>query len=194
MTAQLAAYFGLAPPPHGAKWMLSGAIQSGKTTCLERLIRDLRQATPPWRVGGLVCPGIYHGGTKVACRGYCCRSGDSFLLGVRQPLSDEIREPLEQEFGPGCCRQPGQIVGSWLLFDGGLERAAEAIMQAVAASCDLVAADEFGPRELSGRGLRPAVDQAVAAGAPLLLVVRETLVEPVRDLYGEFHLLRVPVE
>ncbi|MCX7717929.1 MAG: DUF2478 domain-containing protein [Candidatus Sumerlaeaceae bacterium] len=194
MTAELAGCFGPAPPPRGAKWMLSGAIQSGKTTGLERLIHALRQATPPWRVGGLVCPGIYHAGSKVACRGYCCLSGESFVLGIRQPLSDDVRESLEQEFGAGCCHQPGQVVGSWLLFDSGLGRAAAAITQAVKASCDLVVVDEFGPLELDGRGLRAAVDQAVAAGAPLLLVVRETLVEPVRHLYGEFHLLRVPGE
>jgi nucleoside-triphosphatase THEP1 len=73
-----------------------------------------------------------------------------------------------------------------------LASAAEAIAQAVADRCDLVVVDEFGPLELGGRGLRAVVDHAVESGVPILLIVRETLVESVQKLYGRFTVFHVP--
>ena len=192
MTGQSPEPLRLVPGIPGSRWILTGGIQSGKTSYLERLLDQWRHAPARWHVGGLVSPGVFLGGRKVACRGCDCLTGECFLLGVRHELSADARHLLEREFGLHCGRGSGQSVGSWLILDHGLGRAAEAIAQAVANRCDLVVVDEFGPLELGGKGLRVVVDHAVESGVPILLIVRETLVERVQKLYGRFTVFDVP--
>ena len=60
-----------------------------------------------------------------------------------------------------------------------------AIGRAVESSCDLVVIDEVGPLELSGKGLMPAVESALASAANLLIVVRSSLREAFQKRFPE---------
>lgn len=135
--------------------------------------------------------GQFFGGVKVAYVAIDCLGSGSFLLAQRSPMTAAAQEHLDEMFGAAFRQAAGQQIGPWLIMEEGLSRATELIGQAVRSRCDLVAIDEFGPLEFEGKGLREAVDSAMSSGVPVLLVVREELVERVRRLYGAFETIRV---
>jgi len=68
---------------------------------------------------------------------------------------------IAQDLGPlarGCKLDPGA-----------LERAAGLAEAALAQGADLVIVNKFGKREAEGRGFRPLIGQALAAGVPVLI-------------------------
>ena len=176
-----------------ANWILTGGINSGKSLFLQRMIETSHLEFPGWRVGGLVSRGLFFGGVKIAYQGIDCLSGATFLLAMRRVLSGQAHRFLEAEFQAAMDLSGGVEIGSWQLLENGLFQAVETIRQAVHLRSDLVVIDEFGPLECQGKGLRAAADAVVESGIPLLLVVREGLVEEVQYLYGTFEILSVPV-
>ena len=66
-----------------------------------------------------------------------------------------------------------------------------AIERAVESSCDVVVIDEVGPLELSGKGLMPAVESALASAANLLIVVRSSLREALQKRFPEYEFVVV---
>jgi len=75
--------------------------------------------------------------------------------------------------------KPGwTAVGAFRIFPSGLERAGRILARDAAR--DILIVDEFGPLELTGRGLRPSFDTAVSAGARCLCVVRLSILEEFR--------------
>lgn len=79
-------------------------------------------------------------------------------------------------------------------MSAGLEKGRRAIVEAARSGCDPVIVDEFGPLEMSGGGLRPAVDEALHLGSRLLVVVRESLVNEVNALWGPCEVIRMTGE
>jgi nucleoside-triphosphatase len=73
------------------------------------------------------------------------------------------------------CFKEGKRVGDYTISKDGILFGRGAIERAVDSSCDLVVVDEVGPLELSGEGLMPAVEMALASSADLLIVVRSSL-------------------
>jgi nucleoside-triphosphatase THEP1 len=61
-----------------------------------------------------------------------------------------------------------------------------AIKRAVESRCDLVVIDEVGPLELSGSGLLPAVELALASAVNVLIVVRSSSKEALRRRFPEY--------
>jgi len=169
--------------------MLTGPVNSGKSSILWRIVEQAWHLDPPWRVGGVVSSAVFADGAKLAYVGHDCLGGAAFLLTVRAPLDAVTHEQLRRNGipVPAACGQP---VGQWLVLDDGLALAEQAIQRAIDTRCDLIVLDEFGPLESAGRGLRSAADAAVNSGIPTLLVVREALVEEVQRLYGAFEILR----
>jgi nucleoside-triphosphatase THEP1 len=172
-----------------SNWMLTGPVNSGKSSAVSRIVERARHLDPPWRVGGVVSSGVFTDGAKLAYMGQDCLGGPAFLLAVRTPLDAVTRDRLQRSGvpAPSTCGQP---VGQWLVLDDGLALAQQAIQRAIHTRCDLIVLDEFGPLESAGRGLRPAADAAMNSGIPTLLVVREALVAEVQRLYGPFEILR----
>ena len=61
-----------------------------------------------------------------------------------------------------------------------------AIKRAVEGRYDLVGIDEVGPLELSGNGLLPAVELALASAVNVLIVVRSSLKEALQRRFPEY--------
>lgn len=131
-------------------------------------------------------------------------------LGVLMPDADGRRHVLNLATGearpvevlPQDAAPAEPVAVGRFVFDGAvLAWARGAIRDAVALRPAMLVIDEVGPLELSGRGLEPAVRDAVRLGLSgetrVVLVVRETLLERVVDHYGiraEAHVERhVPV-
>ncbi|MBK9140794.1 MAG: hypothetical protein IPM17_18920 [Verrucomicrobia bacterium] len=138
--------------------LVTGARDAGKTRWCERAVADLRAAGH--EVRGLLSPGVFEAGRKVAIRVRDLRSGEERLLATRRP-----------EAGAGPSR-------SWE-FDEAVLTWADARLQETG-RCHTLVVDELGPMELqANRGwtsvwsvLRErAFTQAILAVRPALLAV-----------------------
>ena len=176
----------------GAGWLVSGSVNSGKSGFVQRLVEVSRREFPERRIGGVICHGLFLGDAKVAYEGVDCLGGARFPMTIRRGLAPDGQRFIEETFADRLPLGGGCDIGPWRVLDAGLSRGREAIRQAVRLRCDLVVVDEFGPLELDGDGLRAAVDAVVESRIPLLLVVRECLVEDVRRLYGSLQTLPLP--
>ena len=151
----------------------AGPKHSGKTTAATRLVEHLR--SEDFTVAGLLAPSVYQNG---ALAGF---DAQDLATGQRAPLLGRPDETRDAEVGP------------FAFCEGGVSLGQAALGGAAARRADLVVVDEFGPLELRGGGWRRAVD-ALAAGAAgtILLVVREGILEEVRQLYRELACTVVP--
>ncbi len=137
--------------------ILTGPVHSGKTSFLAAGIAAcLGNGIRP---AGYISPAVWEGGTHV---GYD-------LL----PLAGGDAAPFLRRGGGSA----GPTIGPYRLIPGTLESALAIIRGAVDGPTLVV--DEIGPLELEGGGVWPAVEEAIASRrSPVLLVVREGLVEP----------------
>jgi nucleoside-triphosphatase THEP1 len=145
-------------------FLWTGPKHCGKTTAAAKLAHAARQCG--FRVAGLLAPSLY-------------RDGD--LVGFDAlDLRSEARAPLAMRRGG-----PGDV-GRFHFVGEGLALGSRALDPAATEGADLVIVDEFGPLELASRGWRSAVDSLIHAGrTPLVLVVRQELVETVRGVYAD---------
>jgi nucleoside-triphosphatase THEP1 len=144
--------------------ILSGPVQSGKTTAAQNLLTRARANGRS--VAGILAPSIRLDGRLIGFEVVDVASGRRTRLATRSP--GDVHPPLPFEF-----------------HDEGLELGASALTCDEAMKADLVVVDEFGPLELSGRGWRGPVDAlAKRAAGLILLVVRQSLVARVLALYG----------
>ena len=142
----------------------TGPKHGGKTTRAAELARRARQAG--FHVAGLLAPAVYRDGRLIRFDGLDLRSEARAPLAVRRD-------------------DPGDV-GPFHFVDEGLRLGRQALDVAVTEEADLVIVDEFGPWELACGGWRSAVDALVHAGrTPLVIVVRQELAEPVRDVYRD---------
>ncbi len=140
--------------------ILSGGIGSGKTRTAEALAADLTRRGIS--VGGVLCPRILAGGETVGYR-------------ARDLATDEER-PFASPLPPGT------PVGRFFVPESALALARAAVERAVAARVAIV--DEVGRWELAGGGLAPAVRTLLAAPALPVLLVRDTLVDAVVEVFA----------
>lgn len=119
-----------------------------------RLLRGLAQrlGAEGWRLAGAI-----DAPTAMRVRAGIRRQ---MLLAV---LGGEVPEVVDiaQDLGPlarGCKLDPGA-----------LERVAGLAEAALARGADLVIINKFGKREAEGRGFRPLIGRALAAGVPVLI-------------------------
>lgn len=139
----------------------TGAKHSGKTTRAAQLVESLRKEN--FDVAGVLAPSLYAGRELI---------GFDVL-----DLQNKRRAPLFRVQGDAD-------KGGFETIEAGLQLGCAALDRAFAASADLVVVDEFGPMELKGRIWRKNVDSLLASGGnSALLVVRQELVQAVRELY-----------
>jgi len=143
--------------------ILSGPVRAGKTTWLAASLAR-------WAARGEAVSGFL----SLAVTDEGGRTGYDLL-----ELESGLRHPYLRRGGePGAER-----VGPYAFDPGALERARRLIRDA--APERLLVVDEFGPLELAGRGLWPALAPVVAdARRQLLLVVREAILEDVLARLG----------
>jgi len=143
-------------PESGDLFILTGAVHSGKTTFLKRIVGEAGQRFI--RVDGYLSPVVWEKGEP---------AGYDLVT-----LPEERAFPfIRMEGQPGCER-----VGPFYLIPETLDLA-QGIIRAGALK-PLVVVDEVGPLELEGRGVWPAlVDVFRRPPRKLVLTVRESLLE-----------------
>jgi nucleoside-triphosphatase THEP1 len=140
--------------------LVVGEPGSGKTSWCREYIGWRRESGSS--VGGILCPAIEQQGQRVGSNAL------DLLTGQEVPFA---RLSRQRSF------KAGEKVGDYTISRNGISFAREAIRQAVESRCDLVVIDEFGPLELDGKGLMPAVELALASAVNVLIVVRSSLRE-----------------
>lgn len=145
--------------------ILTGDTGSGKTTVLEAVVGDL--SARGLEVGGILAVGLLSEGRRT---GFDMRD---LVTGASMPL---CRESVEAE--------RAERWGRFSFSSAALEQG-RAVLARAAAACDVVVVDEVGGLELSGGGWAPSLDRLAGNfGGTLLLVVRRSLVDDVRERWG----------
>lgn len=137
-------------------FVLTGAVHSGKTTSLRRMIEELRKESI--RIDGYLSEVVLE---NQEISGYD-------LLDLREEkLTPFIRREGEENW---------ERVGSYSLIPQGLSRAKGIILRGTKA--DILVVDEVGPLELAGKGIWPALEKVLFLPKPdSILVVRKSILE-----------------
>ena len=149
--------------------LVVGQPGSGKTSWCREYIDEQRKRGAT--VGGILCPAIEHQGQRVGSNALDLLTGQAVLfarLSVHSPF------------------KAGEKIGDYIISRDGVLFACGAIQRATESSCGLIVIDEVGPLELSGKGLMPAVESALASAANLLIVVRSSLREALQKRFPEY--------
>jgi molybdopterin-guanine dinucleotide biosynthesis protein A len=140
--------------------LIVGEPGSGKTSWCRRYINSCRKSGTS--VGGILSPATEKQGQRIGSNALDLLTGE--------------KVPFARLSARGSVRG-GEEVGDFTISGRGISFACTAIERAVASRCDLVVIDEVGPLELSGKGLMPAVESALASPINVLIVVRSWLKE-----------------
>lgn len=140
----------------GSIFLLSGGIQSGKTSLCLEVLEAARQAG--LRLGGVVSPGLFRGGEKWAIDLLDASSGERLRLAERLGKGEAELATQRWAFRPEAVARGSQILKE-------------------AVPCDLLVIDELGPLEFQrGEGWLEGFE-AVESGKyqAALLVIRPSL-------------------
>lgn len=154
--------------------LVVGEPGSGKTSWCREYIDEQRKCGAT--VGGILCPAIEHQRQRVGSNALDLLSGQAV--------------PFARLSRHGSFKS-GEKIGDYTISKDGILFACGAIERAIESSCDLVVIDEVGPLELSGKGLMPAVESALASTANLLIVVRSSLREALQKRFPEYEFVVV---
>jgi nucleoside-triphosphatase THEP1 len=149
--------------------LVVGEPGSGKTSWCRRYINSCRKSGTS--VGGILSPATEKQGQRIGSNALDLLTGE--------------KVPFARLSARGSVRG-GEEVGDFTISGRGISFACTAIERAVASRCDLVVIDEVGPLELSGKGLMPAVELALASPVGVLLVVRRRLREALERRFPEY--------
>jgi nucleoside-triphosphatase THEP1 len=138
--------------------LVVGEPGSGKTSWCREYIDRRRESGS--RVGGILSLATDHQGQRVGSNAL------DLLTDQEVPFS---RLSSHRSF------KAGEKIGDYAISRDGISFACGAIKRAVENRCDLVVIDEVGPLELSGKGIMPAVELALASSVEVLIVVRSSL-------------------
>jgi molybdate transport system ATP-binding protein len=134
----------------------------------------IRRAIDILRARGLSVGGV------VQCFGPPRPSGKRTML-VQDIQTGEL-VPIDQDLGPGAL--------TCTLDPEGLAVASVILCRAIAAPVDVLVVNRFGKLEAAGEGLRADVAEALCAGLPVLIAVKDSLMPDWRAFIGEdVHLL-----
>ena len=170
--------------------LISGAVNSGKTTFLHKLISDYREND--LSVGGFTAEAVYEQGQKT---GY---DAQDLITGAREPI---VRRDCAMDvqtryhdsaqtnsLNPG--RKPkidiraadgAQRVGPFKVFESGLAFCRRCVD--AASQCDYICIDEVGPLEIAGGGHRALLDKSLSESTSnLIIVVREGVTEELQQI------------
>ena len=151
--------------------LITGVVNSGKTTYLHKLISEYRQKGKT--VGGFTAEAFYKKGEKIGYDACDLRSGAQQAL-VRSKNVLPPEEFQQERYQP----ESYQRVGRFLLLASGLDFCRRCIDDSF--NCDVVCIDEIGPLEMAGGGHRRVFEKVLSDYASTLIVVaREEVVDPV---------------
>jgi nucleoside-triphosphatase THEP1 len=148
--------------PSNKIFILTGDKGSGKTTLLTELVNEFQMRE--LRLSGIISPVVYK---------------ESTLVGFDVvDIQNQNRIPL--------CRISSERkeikVGDFKFFGEGISFGNNALDLKNLSDCKLVIIDEVGPLELEGKGWAASLDRIINnLSCPLLLVVRESLLEKVKE-------------
>ncbi len=144
-------------------FVLTGAVHSGKTTSLKRMIEELRKES-------------------IVIDGYL----SEVVLENQEIIGYDLFDLKEEKSIPFIHRegQEGwERVGSYSVIPQGLSRAKGIIFRGSKAG--ILVVDEVGPLELAGKGIWPALEKVLFLPKPdFILVVRKRIIEDFLELIG----------
>ncbi len=150
--------------------IVSGPINSGKTTYLHHLIEYYEQQG--LCVGGVTAEALYAGGRKSGYDVRDVRTGAQTALVRSAEATPDPHERLQR-------------VGRFYILESGLEFTKKVL--AAGLGCDLLCLDEVGPLEMEGGGHLPALRMLLTEyHGTLLLVAREAVVAALTDQAREY--------
>ena len=154
--------------------LVVGEPGSGKTSWCREYIDEHRKRGAT--VGGILCPAVEQQEQRVGSNAL------DLLTGQAVPFARLSRH--------GSLKG-GERIGDYIISRDGISFACGAIQRATESRCGLIVIDEVGPLELSGKGLMPAVESALASAANLLIVVRSSLREALQKRFPEYRFVVV---
>ena len=153
--------------------IVSGPINSGKTTYLHHLIEYYEQQG--LCVGGVTAEALYAGGRKSGYDVRDVRTGAQTALVRSAGDTGATPSPNERL----------QRIGRFYILESGLEFTKNVLEGGL--GCDLLCLDEVGPLEIEGGGHLPALKMLLAEyHGTLLLVAREAVVGALTDQAIEY--------
>jgi molybdopterin-guanine dinucleotide biosynthesis protein A len=154
--------------------LVIGESGSGKTSWCREYVDWQRESGST--IGGILSPAIEQQGQRVGSNAL------DLLTGQEVPFA---------RLSPYRSFRGGEVVGGYTISRDGISFACSAIKRAVKSRCDLVVIDEVGPLELSGRGLMPVVESALASAVNVLIVVRSSLKEALQRRFSQYEFVVV---
>ena len=143
-------------------FLVTGPVQSGKTTLLTKLVIELKKEG--WYVGGFLAPGSFISGIRSGFRLQSIATGEEHAMADTQERSGWFKY-RRFWFNPEAFKAGQQ----WIRSD---------MQQAPS----VMVIDEVGPMELEGSGWYSELDYLKSAGLPLQFwSVRDGIVEQVRQ-------------
>lgn len=153
------------PPPHRNVFLVSGKVHGGKSSFVELLVEECREAK--FNVAGFIASGTFKQNKRDSFTVTDLSTNKSFLLGSLRKESNWIKH-RDFYFDPQSFKQGEEIIAK------GLDDMA-----------DLIVLDELGPMELAGNGWSNAL-KLLEKNYDLaqVWVVRERIVKEVKDRWN----------
>lgn len=199
-------------------FVITGAIQTGKTTWIGRMLE--RAAERGLAVSGVLAPAVFENGSKTGIDALLLPGGERFELGRKSAafaqLAAEHGRQLAAEHGArqgaaasagehnaqrGAAANTGEGAAAaqrarlvWGMNEGALERINTHFrVLRQEGFGQLMVVDEFGPLEFSGNQGYTEGMAIMDAGLPAnaLLVLRPSLLDAARERWGEYELLGI---
>lgn len=135
-------------------FILTGPVNSGKTTLLKRVVKELKKQK--FKVDGFLSEALWENEEKIGFNLFDLRG---------ERVIPYIRKSGQRDW---------ERSGSYFFTPQGMNWAKQAILRS--AEADIFVVDEIGPLELSGKGLWPALDKITFERAQIFLfVVRKSI-------------------
>lgn len=145
--------------------VVTGQKGAGKTTLVSRVVESLK--SQGIQVKGILAPAFFDNGKRAGYHVRDIKTGEKTTLCKRD-------ESIT-----------GNVPGKYRFFDEGLLFGEKALWIENLQDTDLVVVDEAGPFELRGQGWDGALQDIVTHHkGPLLLVIRESLINEIAEKYG----------
>lgn len=152
-------------PDRGHVFMITGSRGAGKTELLDSVVEELRKRNR--HPGGILSPVVRNESGRIGYDVVNIKTGERSVLCRNTPGGGEVR------------------VGDWAFADEGIRFGSAALDPASLAGCDVIIVDEVGPLELEGKVWSFPLDTLMGRSKrPLIMAVRESLIEPVQTRWN----------
>ncbi|MFP3853977.1 MAG: nucleoside-triphosphatase [Anaerolineales bacterium] len=159
----------------GERWLLTGERNSGKTRALELLLAWLTKNRPALQVAGLISPGVYQDGKKIAID----------IVDLRTDDHRRLADPKESA-------QQGLSTKRWFFYTDIIAWGNRKLREIN--SCDIFIIDELGPLEFEREdGFQIALPLMDRAAFRLgFAVVRPSLLDRAESRWKPERILDIP--